>query len=76
MPENKINVPDQSAIKKSGFSGFMSRLYGWMRGSGSKRIDFVNVDIGSNQKISQSMVNDFDIKPNKFSESTSKENDA
>lgn len=68
MPENKINVPDQSAIKKSGFSGFMSRLYGWMRGSGSKKIDFVNVDIGSNQKISQSMVNDFDIKPNKFSE--------
>ena len=58
MPENKINVPDQSAIKKSGFSGFMSRLYGWMRGSGSKKIDFVNVDIGSNQKISQSMVND------------------
>jgi hypothetical protein len=52
-----------SHIKKSGFSNFMSSLWGWSRRGGTHsndptRLQFSNVDIESNQRLQQGITSD------------------
>ena len=47
--EKQVIPPSDSQIKKSAFSNFMTRLFGFRRKSGSaKDIEFVQVDADSN----------------------------
>lgn len=55
------NLPDSSAIKSSGFSSFLSTLFGWRRTRGKAsqgKIEFTKVDLGAKeQRIGQAFVN-------------------
>lgn len=61
--DNNINdLPKESMIKKSGFNNFMSRLFGWGRATsgnrvGNSSIGFSKVDIGSNERVGQALLN-------------------
>lgn len=56
--EKQTTPPNDSQIKKSAFSNFMSRLFGFRRKSGSaKDIEFVQVDADSNERIGQAFLN-------------------
>ena len=67
MADNNT-IPKDSQIKKSGFNNFMSRLFGWQRRnsnsseskttSGMSGIDFTKVDVGSDQRVGQALVNE------------------
>ena len=53
-------LPTESQIKKSGFNQFMSSLFGWRRSrakSSASEIQFTKVDLGSDQRINQALVN-------------------
>ena len=51
-------LPTGSQIKKSSFSNFMTRLFGFRRKAGSsKEIEFVQVDAGSDDRIGQAFLN-------------------
>ena len=51
-------LPTDSQIKKSSFSNFMTRLFGFRRKPGSsKEIEFVQVDAGSDDRIGQAFLN-------------------
>lgn len=55
--EYKSNEPAKSEVKKQGFQGFLSTLFGWRRAgktSTTKQpVEFVNVDVSSEQRIMQ-----------------------
>ena len=55
------NLPDSSAIKSSGFSSFLSTLFGWRRTKGSAsqgKVEFTKVDLGAKeQRIGQAFIN-------------------
>ena len=56
--EKKPIPPGESQIKKSAFSNFMTRLFGFRRKSGSsKEIEFVQVDADSSERIGQAFLN-------------------
>lgn len=63
MPELNLNppqTPQSSAIKRSGFNNFLSRLFGFQRtnkGQSNTGVEFVKVDIPSDQKVGQSLLN-------------------
>lgn len=63
-----INLPTESQVKKSGFSGFMSKLFGWQRTKSGSNIEMVNVDIGSKKRISQAMMNSMEVNKTPMSE--------
>ena len=54
-------LPDSSAIKSSGFSSFLSTLFGWRRSKGNVtggNIEFTKVDLGAKeQRIGQAFIN-------------------
>lgn len=57
MPElniEKSKVPQSSAIKRSGLSNFLSRLFGFQRNK--NKLEFVKTDIGSGERIGQSLL--------------------
>lgn len=55
--ENLQKIPDSSAIKKSGFSNFMSTLFGWRRGKNNNTVEFSKVDVnGKEQRIGQALL--------------------
>ena len=50
-------IPNSSAIKKSGFSNFMSTLFGWRRGKNNNTVELSKVDIGAKeQRIGQALL--------------------
>lgn len=56
--EKQVVPPGESQIKKSSFSNFMTRLFGFRRKPGSsKEIDFVQVDADSSERIGQAFLN-------------------
>lgn len=55
--ENKKVLPVESKIKKSGFNNFMTKLFGFRRNQKGD-IDFTKVDVDSNQRIGQALVNE------------------
>jgi hypothetical protein len=58
MPDLKIDksqLPQSSAIKKSGLGNFLGRLFGFQRNKNN--IEFVKVDIGSNERVGQALLN-------------------
>ena len=58
MPDLKIDksqLPQSSAIKKSGLGNFLGRLFGFQRNK--NKIEFVKVDIGSNERVGQALLN-------------------
>lgn len=62
MPEldlNKNNKIESSAIKQSGFSSFLSTLFGWRRNNKNKgNIEFSQVDLSAkDQRIGQAFIN-------------------
>lgn len=59
MPELNLNdVPKTSAIKTHRLNNFLSSLFGWNKNAKSKnKIDFVSVDLKSDQHIGQSLLN-------------------
>jgi len=61
MPELELKEPNLlqgSAIKKAGFSSFLSRLFGFQRsGSNRNNIEFVKTDIGSKDRVGQALLN-------------------
>ena len=59
MPELNLNEgPKTSAIKTHRLNNFLSSLFGWGRNSRTRnKIDFVSVDLDSNQHIGQSFLN-------------------
>ena len=54
-------LPDSSAIKSSGFSSFLSTLFGWRRAKSNAtggKIEFTKVDLGAKeQRIGQAFIN-------------------
>lgn len=54
LPDSK--TPQTSAIKKSGFNGFLGRLFGFQRNK-DKNIEFVKVDASSADRVGQAFVN-------------------
>lgn len=55
-----IKEPNSSAIKSSGFTNFLSTLFGWRRTNGKKNnsIEFSKVDLGGkDQRIGQALIN-------------------
>ena len=65
MPDLDLNpnvvIPDSSQIKRSGFNTFMGSLFGWRRNkntsSAKDKIEFVKVDLGSDERVSQAFLN-------------------
>lgn len=60
LKDTNKGLPDSSAIKSSGFSNFLSTLFGWRRskGSASSNLEFVQVDLGAKeQRIGQAFIN-------------------
>ena len=61
LKDNKGQLPDSSAIKSSGFSNFLSTLFGWRRSKNnvaSNKVEFTQVDLGAKeQRIGQAFVN-------------------
>jgi hypothetical protein len=63
MPKLEINnsqTPQKSSIKRSGLNNFLSRLFGFQRTgrkSGSGGLEFVKVDVPSDQRVGQSLLN-------------------
>lgn len=58
MPDLKIDnsqAPQSSAIKRSGLGNFLSRLFGFQRNKNN--IEFVKVDVGSNERVGQALLN-------------------
>lgn len=52
-------LPDSSAIKKSGFSNFMSTLFGWRRGKSDRNVEFAKVDVkAKEQRIGQALIDE------------------
>lgn len=59
MPDLELKSPQQphgSAIKRSGLGGFLSRLFGFQRTS-NNNIEFTKVDVSSDQRIGQALLN-------------------
>lgn len=55
--EDLKKIPDSSAIKKSGFSNFMSTLFGWRRGKNNNTVELSKVDVKANeQRIGQALL--------------------
>lgn len=57
---NNTNNIKPSAIKKSGFNTFLSTLFGWRRNTSKNtpnNVTFTKVDVDSNQRISQALLN-------------------
>ena len=49
--------PTDSKIKRSGLNNFMSTLFGWSRPrNSSNRPDFVKVDVGSEERVGQAVL--------------------
>lgn len=71
MPESQIqnsnNIPTPSTVQadsklqKFSFNRFLGSLFGWKKNSGVNRrqsnVEFVKVDVGSNQRVSQAFLN-------------------
>ena len=61
LKDNNGKLPDSSAIKSSGFSNFLSTLFGWRRSKGttaSNKVEFTQVDLGAKeQRIGQAFIN-------------------
>ena len=61
LKDNKGQLPDSSAIKSSGFSNFLSTLFGWRRSKGntaSNKVEFTQVDLGAKeQRVGQAFIN-------------------
>ena len=60
LKDNKGQLPDSSAIKSSGFSNFLSTLFGWRRskGNATNKVEFTQVDLGAKeQRIGQAFIN-------------------
>lgn len=56
-PSEFKQLPNSSAIKKSGFSNFMSTLFGWRRGKNNNTVELSKVDIGAKeQRIGQALL--------------------
>lgn len=54
------NLPTDSQIKRSGLNQFLSTLFGWRRNrsnGGTNSIEFTKVDVGSEQRVNQALVN-------------------
>ena len=60
MADNNTKKPNSSAIKSSGFTNFLSTLFGWRRSNNQKKseVEFSKVDIGGqDQRIGQALLN-------------------
>lgn len=64
MPDLNTNIPNNlptdSQIKRSGLNQFLSTLFGWRRNKtngGTGSIEFTKVDVGSEQRVNQALVN-------------------
>lgn len=60
MADNNNKKPNSSAIKSSGFTNFLSTLFGWRRGNKQNRsgVEFSKVDLGGqDQRIGQAFLN-------------------
>lgn len=62
MPKENNTLPKSSAIKNSGFTNFLSTLFGWRKGKNntvsSKNVEFTQVDLGAkDQRINQAFLN-------------------
>lgn len=61
-------LPVGSSIKKSRFSNFMGKLFGWTRSEDSKNITLTQVDLGSRERIGQGLLGDVVSLPKNMSE--------
>ena len=61
MADTENKLPDSSAIKSTGFSSFLSTLFGWRKNKSTavgKKVDFVRVDLDANeQRVGQALLN-------------------
>ena len=60
MADNNTKKPNSSAIKSSGFTNFLSTLFGWRRSNNQKKseVEFSKVDVGGqDQRIGQALLN-------------------
>lgn len=60
-PDNMLKPIPDSKLQKFTFNKFLSSLFGWKKNTGDNHnktnVEFVKVDLGSNQRVGQSLLN-------------------
>lgn len=60
-PDNMLKPIPDSKLQKFTFNKFLSSLFGWKKNTGATHnktdVEFVKVDLGSNQRVGQSLLN-------------------